>query len=255
MQRTTKAIVLREVTYKESDRILTILTRDEGKMTVTARGGRKKGGGISAASQLLCWSEMTLSEYRGRWTLTDASTEMEFRGVRKDLDKMALASYFAELSACMTEEAVPAGDVLSLLLNCLYALDTMDKPLQLVKAAFELRMMCVTGYAPFLETCAVCGKKEPADARFHLREGTLHCRDCQVGAGISMPVGPACLAAMRHILFCEPKKVLGFRLDEASLRQLGDVCEAFVLTQLERGFQTLDFYKQISASQTPGTDT
>lgn len=245
MQRTTQAIVLREVTYKESDRILTILTRDEGKMTVTARGGRKKGGGISAASQLLCWSEMTMSEYRGRWTLTEASTNMEFRGVREDLDKLALASYFAELTECLTEENVPAGDVLSLLLNSLYALNNLKKPLPLVKAAFELRMMCLTGYAPFLEGCAVCGSTQPEDARFHLREGILHCRKCEVEEGISMPVNPACLAAMRHIVFCEPKKLLSFRLDEASLKQLGDVCEAFLLTQLERGFHTLDFYKQI----------
>lgn len=245
MQQTTQAIVLREVHYKESDRILTILSRDEGKMTVTARGGRKKGGGISAASQLLCWSEMTLSEYRGRWTLTEASTEMEFRGVRNDLDKLALASYFAELTECMTEENLPAGEVLSLLLNCLYALDTLDKPLPLVKAAFELRMMCITGYAPFLEACAICGRKEPEEARFHLREGILHCQGCQTGEGISMPVSPACLAAMRHILFCQPKKLLSFRLDEGSLQQLGDVSEAFLLTQLERGFHTLDFYKQM----------
>lgn len=247
MQRTTQAIVLREVNYKESDRILTLLTRDAGKLTVTARGGRKKGGGVSAASQLLCWSEMTLSEYRGRWTLTEASTEMEFRGIREDLDKLALASYFAEVAETLTQEEIPAPEILALLLNCLYALDTLHRPLPLVKAVYELRMLCVTGYAPFLEGCAICGKKEPENARFHLREGVLHCRSCEVEEGISMPVSPACLAAMRHILFAESKRVLSFRLDEASLKQLGDVCEAFLLTQLERGFRTLDFYKQITA--------
>ena len=248
MQRTTQAIVLREVPYKESDRILTILTRDTGKMTVTARGGRKKGGGVSAASQLLCWSEMTLSEHRGRWTLTEASTEMEFRGIRSDLDRLALGTYFAELVETLTQEEVPAPQVLALLLNCLYALDNLDHPLPMVKAAFELRLLCLTGYAPFLEGCAQCGKSEPEEARFHLREGVLHCRNCAVAEGVSMPVNQACLSAMRYIVFSESKRLLSFRLDEDSLRQLGDVCEAFLLTQLERGFRTLDFYKQVHLS-------
>ncbi|MBQ9166778.1 MAG: recombination protein O N-terminal domain-containing protein, partial [Oscillospiraceae bacterium] len=73
MHVTTKAIVLREAAYKESDKILTLLTADLGKITVQARGCRKKGNGLSAACQMLVWSEMTLSEFRGRWSVTEAN--------------------------------------------------------------------------------------------------------------------------------------------------------------------------------------
>lgn len=244
MHLTTQAIVLREVNYKESDKILTLLTKDNGKLTVTARACRKKGGGISAAAQLLVWSDVTLREYRGRWTLAEAATNMEFRNLRGDLDKLALASYFAELTELVTQEDIPAPEVLALLLNSLYALDTLEKPIPIVKAAFELRLLCLTGYAPLLENCAVCGR-EPEEPRFHLREGLLHCRGCQVGEGISMPLDGGSLAAMRHISSCQGKRLFSFRLSERGQKQLGDVCEAFLLTQLERGFHTLDFYKQI----------
>ena len=84
MQLTTQGLVLREVNYKESDKILTVLTQDMGKLTISARGSRKKGGGISAAAQMLVWSEMTLYEYRQRWSLKEAVTNREFRGVRED---------------------------------------------------------------------------------------------------------------------------------------------------------------------------
>ena len=63
MNLTTQAIVLRAVNYKESDKILTLLTRDSGKLTVTARAcrkSRKQGGGVSAAAQLLVWSDVVL---------------------------------------------------------------------------------------------------------------------------------------------------------------------------------------------------
>ena len=79
MHVTTQGIVLRAVNYKESDKILTVLTQELGKLTVSARASRKKGGGISAAAQMLVWSEMTLYEYRQRWGLKEAVTNREFR--------------------------------------------------------------------------------------------------------------------------------------------------------------------------------
>lgn len=246
MHITTKAIVLREAAYKESDKILTILTPDQGKRTVQARGCRKKGNGLSAACQLLVWSEMTLSEFRGRWSVQEAAVELEFRRLRSDLDKLSLGSYFAEVLENVIQEESPAEELLPLLLNCLYALDQLEKPLAQVKAAFELRAMCLAGFEPLLDACAVCGR-EPEDPRLNLTQGVLHCAECgeEAGEGISMPLSAQVLAAMRHIAACPGKKLLSFRLDGPGLEQLGNVCEAYLLTQLERGFRTLDFYKQL----------
>ena len=64
----TKALVLRETAYKESDKILTLLTQEAGRLTASARGCRRKGSPIAAGSQLLVWSDVVLHEYRGRWT-------------------------------------------------------------------------------------------------------------------------------------------------------------------------------------------
>lgn len=246
MQVATHAIVLREVNYKESDKILTLLTSDLGKITVTARGCRKNrrdGSGISAISQLLVWSEVTLKEFRGRWTLTDGSTQMEFRHLRSDLERLSLGAYFAELTENVVQEDAPSPELLTLLLNSLYALDVLNKPQNQVKAAFELRLLSLTGYTPLIDSCVICGKSQPDEPRFHLREGVLHCKDCRVIEGISMPVEAGALDAMRHIVECDRKKLFSFRLGETGQKQLGDMCEAFLLTQLERGFHTLDFYK------------
>jgi len=247
MHMVTQALVLREVNYKESDKILTVLTRDNGKMTLSARGCRKKGSAIAAASQLLVWSEMTLYEYQGRWAVKEANTDRDFSGMRADLEKLALGCYFAEMAELLTVEDVPAPELLSLLLNSLHALDKMDKPAALVKAAFELKVMCLAGYEPILDTCAICGE-EPEQPLFNLSEGVPHCAACreEVGEGISMPLTPAALAAMRHVAYGDPKRLFSFQLDEQSLQQMGDTCEAYVLTQLERGFSTLDFYKQMT---------
>ena len=113
MHLTTKALVLREVNYKEADKILTALTADEGKMTVSARGVRRKSGATAAACQQLCWGEFTLYEYQGRWAVKEAAAERRFEGVRGDLEKLALASYFAEVTETLAEEGQPEPETLS----------------------------------------------------------------------------------------------------------------------------------------------
>lgn len=247
MQQTTHAIVLRETNYKEADKILTLLTRDYGKRTVKARGCRRKNSRLTAGSQLLAYSECTFYE-RGAFTnLTEADCLEQFWSVRQDLERLALASYFAEVTDASAQEGEVCPELLSLLLNCLYALDTLKKPLAMVKAVFELRLLTLMGFAPFLEGCAVCGNPEPTAARLNLTEGVLHCATCPVQNenSISMPLSPAALAAARHIVSGNPKKLFSFAVGEESLRCLGETTEAFLMTQQERGFRTLDYYKKL----------
>ena len=251
MHVTTHALVLREADYRESDKILTLLTPQQGKITAQARGCRKRGNGLSAACQMLVWSEMTLSEYRGRWTVTEASVELEFRRMRRELELLTLGTYFAQVvSAVVQEDSLPE-ELLPLLLNCLYALDCTEKPPAQVKAAFELRSMALAGFAPMLEGCPVCGSNPPRYPRLNLTQGVLHCRDCAGGAGegISLPVSPGVLSAMEHIINCPGRRLLSFRLDEMGMRELGQICEAYLLTQTERGYSALDYWKGLQADR------
>ena len=247
MHITTKALVLRGVDYKESDKVLTLFTQELGKVTASARGCRKKGSPIAAGCQLLCWSEMVLYEYQGRWVVKEASTEREFRGVREAFEKLALACYLAEVTEVLALDEMPSPELLSLILNSLHALESMKKPQSLIKAAFELKAMCLAGYEPLLDGCAVCGTDIAEEPRFHLREGVLHCAPCrgELGDGISMPLDESALQAMRHVAWGDPKRLFSVALGEESLKRFGDLCEAYLHTQLERGFHTLDFYKSI----------
>lgn len=247
MHTKTKALVLRSVEYKESDKILTLLTQELGKITVSARGCRKKGSPIAASCQLLAWSELVLYDYKGRWSVKEGQTLRLFRGIQADLDRLALGCYFAELAETLAVEGLPSPELLSLTLNSLHALDQMpQKPLALIKTAFEWRCMCLAGYEPLFDGCAICGRNPPEKPQFHLKEGVLHCARCreEVGEGISMPLNGDALAALRYIVHGDPKRLFSFQLEGDGLRLLGDAGEAYVHTQLERGFRTLDFYKQ-----------
>lgn len=242
----TQGLVLREVNYKESDKILTVLTAEGGKRTVKARGCRRKDSRVAAAAQLLVLSEMTLFEYRDFWSMDEAGSLEQFWGVRADMDKLALASYFAEVMEAVAEEGRSDPALLSLILNSLYALDKLDKPLPLVKAAYELRLMCLAGYEPLLDACAVCGAPDPEHPRLDLTEGVLQCAACRGGAGDSAALEGSALAAMRRVVYGDPKRLFSFRLEGEGLRAMARACERFLTVQLDRGFRTLDFYKQLT---------
>ena len=115
-----------------------------------------------------------------------------------------------------------------------------------MKAVFELKLMALAGYEPRLEACAVCGG-EPQDPRFHLKQGALHCPGLPGrpwegylhAPGPGQPGGHAPCALRRWA------EAVSFRLSEPSQQKMGAATEAFVLTQLERGFRTLDFYKRM----------
>lgn len=242
----TRGLVLRETKYKEKDKLLTVLTPEYGKLTVRARGLGRKGGRLEAAAQLLVYSEMTLFSYRDYYTLDEANSIRQFWGIKSDLELLALASYFAELTELVAEEGSPADEPLSLFLNAMHALETLKKPPELVKAAFELKLLSLSGYEPLLGACAVCGQREPAEPRLHLVGGVLHCGACRgkLEPGVSLRLCGGSLAAMRYVARGNPKRLFSFSLTGGALRRFTEVCEAYAAAQLEQGFHTLDFYKQ-----------
>ncbi len=242
----TKGLVLRQTQTKEADMILTVLTGEYGRLGVVARGARRKNSRLAAASELLAYSELVLYEQRGWYMLDEASTLSLWDNVRRDVERLALASYFAEMTEAVTGEGERAEETLALLLNTLYALDALDKPAEQVKAAFELKLLALSGYEPLLADCAVCGAAAPEEPMFDASQGVVLCRKCVPAAARSLlALDAGALAAMRHVVNSERKRMLSFALRGETLARFSRACESFARVQLERDFHTLDFYKSL----------
>ena len=245
MYMTIQGIVLRVTDYNERDALLTLLTARHGKLTVKARGLRRKNSPLVAPCQLLAYGEFTVFEYRGQYTINEAHAIELFTPLRRDLTKLSLGSYFAQAAEVLSQEDYPSPELLSLVLNCLYALSSLPLSEAQIKAVFELRAACLSGYTPDLYGCHNCGNQSPD--RFDLSAGQLECLDCRSSEsnGIRMPVTPSVLEAMRYICLCDPKRLFSFRISDETMILLGSLTEAYLTTQLERGFSALDFYKSL----------
>lgn len=245
MYLTVRAVVLRVVDYNDRDALLTVLTEKHGKLTVKARGLRRKNSSLIAPCQLLAFGEFVLFEYRGQYTINEAHSIELFRGLRGELTRLSLGTYFAQVTELLSQEDLPNPELQALLLNCLYVLSQGGLPESQVKAVFELRAACIGGFTPELFSCHVCGNPNPQ--RFDLSAGRLECVECRNAdsLGIRMPVDAGMLEAMRFICDCHPKALFRFRLPEKSMEALSHVTESYLTTQLERSFSTLDFYKSL----------
>ena len=242
----TDGLVVRQVNYKDNDQILTVLTKEHGLMTLKARGVRSRSSRLKGACQLLAYSEFTVFENRGFHTIDEANAIQMFPELRTDIELLSLASYFAQVAEVLSQEDMPNPELLSLTLNAFYALCRRLCTPELVKAAFELRAACLGGYTPELSGCAICGNPEPD--RFDVRGGILCCASCSAGEGLRLPVSPGSLAAMRYLVSCDAKRLFSFRLEGRAVKELCDLAETYLQTQLERGFYTLDFYKSLLMS-------
>ncbi len=240
MKQTTDGLIIRENNnIGEADRFVTVLTRDFGVIQASVRGARRIKSRSGPATQLLCHSRLSLYRGRDKYIVDDAEPLHVFFQVRERLEKLALGQYFCELAGVLAPREEFSEEPLRLLLGALHYLSGDSRPLSLIKAVTELRLLSQAGYAPALSACTGCGSEEPV--WFSPVQGILLCNTCK-GTLPALPVSPGALSALRHIVYAPLEKCFSFSLSPEGLAALSQLCERFLLAQVDRGFKTLDFY-------------
>jgi DNA repair protein RecO len=258
-------LVIREISLGESDKILTILTPDLGKITVYANGVRKYKNPNLNSAQLFCLSEFIVNKRGDRFWLKESNVIESFHDIRLSLNKSALAQYIVDVVGDVCLEGEPEETMLRLTLNTLYMLIKSGRPDIHVKAVYELRTAANLGFLPDLIYCNKCGKYETDYMYFNVMNAVLLCENCideSSGGtnydemesficdkeGTSMIIKQLPLAvvkAMRHVVYSDPNRIFSFRLSDELYSIFADVCESYLLNHIERGFKTLDFYKKL----------
>ena len=222
------------------------LARDNGIVNAYASGAKNIKNAKNAATGLLTYSQFVFYQSRERFVVDEAHAKEVFVELRSDIERLALAQYFCELAGTIVQEGERSEEQLRLALNSLYLLCKGTKPNALLKAAFELRLMALSGFMPDLVCCEQCAAYEHEKMGFIPEQGVLICGDC---AGITKKnriiTGLGVTAAMRHCVYADFDKLFAFTVSENALDILENAAEQYVLKQLDRSFRTLDFYRSI----------
>ena len=169
MQVKTQGLIIREQTIGESDRLVTVLTRDEGVVRAFARRAKNLKDSKNSATGLLCYSRLNLYKGREKYIINDAFPIEVFFGLRKDIVRLSLAQYFCELAFELVPEGVESAEYLRLVLNGLHFLCEGTKPEALLKPIVELRMLPKSNVSVAVESLIqrglLCRRQDTADRR------------------------------------------------------------------------------------------
>lgn len=247
MQINTDGLILKEAIVGESDRLVTILTRDEGLVRAFAHKAKSLNSKNSSATQLLCYSRLALYKGRDKYIINDAQPVEVFFDLRRDIERLSLAQYFCELTMSLAPEEAPAGDFLRLVLNALHFLAKGSRPNLILKSVVEMRMLSFAGYMPDLVGCDGCGEYEAEPMYFLPRSGKIECPRCHKSSGeLATALPPGVLTALRHTIYADFDKLFSFQLPLEGQKLLDKACETYLIYTLERSFPTLDFFHGVA---------
>lgn len=260
-------VILRETPIGDYDKIMTVLTAEHGKISVFAKGAKRLKSPLFTPTQLYSYAEMTLYKSQTIYYIRSGTLLENFYHMRDTLDGTALAGYISDAACDIALEEQPEGKLLRLVLNCFYAIARKIKPLNQIKAVFELRAVAESGFMPNLVGCAGCGKADLDTYYFDVSGGLFRCEDCfrisqsemenaasrqseadaiyHTGQLIAL-LSPSVFAAMRYTVYAKLERIFAFELENDALREFSSVCEKYLLCHLERNFSTLDFYHSVA---------
>ncbi len=239
----TSGVVIRQTKVKENDLMLTIFTKDLGVIRASARGARGFKNKLSAGTALFAYSEFVLYPGRELYKVNSCELLESFYSLTGNIERLAFATYIADLTGYAIQEEEGTQRLLSLFLNTFYLFARWGGELRTVKCVYELKLLEFLGFAPCLDGCVSCGK--PETPCFAAAEGGLLCADCQKELGNGQKISGSCLEAMRHVLQSDDKKAFAFRLSKDVLEELEGHVAGMLSAFIDHDFYSLTYLNTI----------
>ncbi|GAP09177.1 DNA replication and repair protein RecO [Bellilinea caldifistulae] len=240
-----EAIVLRHNDWGEADRLLTLYTREEGKLRAIAKGVRRlrsrKAGHLEPFTRV----KLMLARGRDLWIVTQAETLAAYLSLRDDLERIAHASYVVELLDRFTYEEGGNRALFDLLAVTLQRLNE-GHPSFTVLRYYELRLLDLLGFRPELFRCVGCGEEiQPVDQFFSPLLGGVLCPRCGGQDTSARPVSVNALRFLRHFQrssYAEAgRAVIPLPVQQEMETRMQD----YLTYYLERGLNTPGFLRAV----------
>jgi DNA repair protein RecO (recombination protein O) len=240
-----EAIVLRTHKLGEADRIITLLTRQHGRVRAVAKGVRRTTSRFGSRLEPFTHVDLQLAEGRNLDTITQAETLTPFsKGLGLDYDRYTAGTVMLETAdRLVVEEKEPSVQQFLLLVGGLRAMTAGEHGSGQVLDSYLLRSLAVAGYAPSFEHCARCGTLPTAGGRhrwFNPSMGGVLCATCRV-PGSASPA-PETLVVLGALLSGDWAVV--DHADPRLLREASGLVSAYLAWHLERALRSLAYVER-----------
>lgn len=251
----TKAIVVGSHPLGEADRIVTLYTRDFGKIRAVARGVRKLKSRLCGRLELLTYGDLVFFERADKDLQIVNSFEIveSFQVLREDLMRLVYCSYLAELIQQVESLSVPDAGTFDLLLEIMLMMKTADDP-EVLARTFEIRLLTNAGFSPRLDSCIVCsapayaGTGETSSLAFSVAKGGVLCSKCgndSQGSRVIF-VSRGTIEMMKRMQRAPLELIQKLRILEHSRKELRRISRDFISFHVDIGkMRSLEFLASI----------
>jgi DNA repair protein RecO (recombination protein O) len=171
-----EGIIIRTTDYSETHKIVSIFTKERGKIGLVARGAKKPRSRMAALTQPFIYGSFIYQTGKNLGTLQQGEILYSMREIREDIIKTAYASYLADLTDKILEQNKPESFLWDELLHTLKRIAEDEEP-EIITMVYEMKMFEKGGFAPDLKSCANCGNRNNL-THFSVQEAGLLCHLC-----------------------------------------------------------------------------
>jgi len=240
-----EGIVIRSVDYGESSKVVTLYTREQGKMGIMARGAKKAKSRLGAVTQLFTHGYYLCKTGPGPSMpdLSQGEIVESYRDLRQSLTHTAYAAYIAELLDRLTHEREPNPFLFQLLMLTFRLLDE-GKDAEILCRIFETKMLTVAGIAPQLQVCSRCGAGQEPFA-ISVSQGGLLCALCLPSDPYALAVTSSTWKLLRLFQVFDLERLGDIEVKPATRSQLKHVLRRFMDEHLDLRLKSRAFLDQI----------
>lgn len=246
---TVNAIILRRTNFGETDRIATLYTRERGKLSGIAKGARKPVSRLSGPTEVLTYGRYQLATGKNLDVVTQVEVKESFPRIHGDLNRIANATYMAELMDKLVEEHEAYPDLFDLLLSALYLLERPNDPDKITRM-FELQFMKLLGYEPVLDRCARCRLPIPAGKVFFSPSlGGTVCEKCDPLPEDAIQISAEAVVVMQQLLSADAPELEQMEIPREVMDQIARVMRWYIRYRAERELKSLEFLQALRMGQ------
>ncbi|MDQ1145004.1 DNA repair protein RecO (recombination protein O) [Bacillus sp. SORGH_AS 510] len=220
-----EGIVIRTTDYGETNKIVTLFTREWGKIGVMARGAKKPNSRLSSITQLFTHGYFLVQRGTGLGSLQQGEIATSLRTIGEDIFLTAYASYIVELTDKCTEEKKPNPFHFELLLQTLNYMNEGYDP-DILMHIYEMKMLNVMGLYPVLNQCSVCGSTD-GHFSFSIREGGFICHRCVEKDPYHMKLSPAAVKLLRLFYYFDLSRLGNISVKPETKAELKSVINTY----------------------------
>jgi DNA repair protein RecO (recombination protein O) len=239
---------MRHSDWGEADRLLTLYTREQGKVRALAKGVRKVTSRKAGHLEPFTYVTLQLAKGRDLLIVTQAETINAFLPLHEDLVKTGYAAYIVELLDRLTYEDDGGNPILFKLLVETLGRIEKDSDAWLSVRYYEMRLLDFMGFRPQLFECTNCGREIlPEDQFFSFNAGGVVCPRCGVGLPNLIPISIEALKYMRHFQRSSYGDASRARPSLEVQKEAEALMQGYFTYILERELNTPGFIKRVKS--------